>query len=188
MRFLLSTAVAALALTMAVPASATLTIVAPCDPTRVNPDAVACAGYYDGNLLGGSPDKVADQNAALDALLGGGGFTPDIVWADIEGTKDFFDLSGGVLNFDSALLGQTIIGIHFGGAGEFENSVSVLYLFNFAAPTTSITLNQDGFSDAVLYRTGGVPEPATWAMMLLGFGAVGFTMRRRRREIMPQAA
>ena len=26
-----------------------------------------------------------------------------------------------------------------------------------------------------------VPEPATWGMMLLGFGAVGFSMRRRRR-------
>jgi hypothetical protein len=25
-----------------------------------------------------------------------------------------------------------------------------------------------------------VPEPATWAMFLLGFGAIGFTMRRRR--------
>jgi hypothetical protein len=25
-----------------------------------------------------------------------------------------------------------------------------------------------------------VPEPGTWAMMLLGFGAIGFSMRRRR--------
>jgi hypothetical protein len=25
----------------------------------------------------------------------------------------------------------------------------------------------------------GVPEPATWAVMLLGFGAVGFALRRR---------
>lgn len=25
-----------------------------------------------------------------------------------------------------------------------------------------------------------VPEPGTWAMMLVGFGAIGFTMRRRR--------
>ena len=25
-----------------------------------------------------------------------------------------------------------------------------------------------------------VPEPSTWAMMLLGFGAVGYSMRRRR--------
>ena len=29
---------------------------------------------------------------------------------------------------------------------------------------------------------GAVPEPTTWAMLLLGFGAVGFGMRRRRSE------
>ena len=29
--------------------------------------------------------------------------------------------------------------------------------------------------------TGSVPEPSTWAMMLLGFGAIGVSMRRRRR-------
>jgi len=28
---------------------------------------------------------------------------------------------------------------------------------------------------------GGVPEPSTWAMMLLGFGAMGFALRRRKR-------
>ena len=28
---------------------------------------------------------------------------------------------------------------------------------------------------------GGVPEPATWAMMILGFGAVGSMVRTRRR-------
>jgi hypothetical protein len=27
-----------------------------------------------------------------------------------------------------------------------------------------------------------VPEPGTWAMMLIGFGAIGFTMRRQRRQ------
>jgi hypothetical protein len=29
---------------------------------------------------------------------------------------------------------------------------------------------------------GGVPEPGTWAMMLLGFGATGVAMRRSRRK------
>lgn len=30
--------------------------------------------------------------------------------------------------------------------------------------------------------SGAVPEPATWAMMLLGFGGIGYSMRRRRRK------
>ena len=38
--------------------------------------------------------------------------------------------------------------------------------------TSSFTLNS----------TAAVPEPATWAMMLLGFGAVGFGMRRQRKS------
>jgi len=28
-----------------------------------------------------------------------------------------------------------------------------------------------------------VPEPATWAMMLLGFAAVGFGMRKRKASV-----
>ena len=31
-------------------------------------------------------------------------------------------------------------------------------------------------------RLGAIPEPATWASMLLGFGAIGATMRRSRRK------
>lgn len=35
----------------------------------------------------------------------------------------------------------------------------------------------------------GVPEPATWAMMLLGFAGVGMTMRRRRTgQVLAQVA
>ena len=35
----------------------------------------------------------------------------------------------------------------------------------------------------------GVPEPATWAMMLMGFGAIGVSLRRRRRtQTLLQAA
>ena len=33
-----------------------------------------------------------------------------------------------------------------------------------------------------------VPEPATWAMMFLGFGAIGWQLRRRRTQMIAQAA
>ena len=32
-----------------------------------------------------------------------------------------------------------------------------------------------------VFNTSAIPEPATWATMLVGFGAVGFAMRRQRR-------
>jgi hypothetical protein len=41
-----------------------------------------------------------------------------------------------------------------------------------------------------LSLTQSVPEPQTWAMMLLGFGAMGVAFRRRRRVTvtLPQIA
>ena len=36
-------------------------------------------------------------------------------------------------------------------------------------------------SYTVTQVTAGVPEPATWALMLLGFGGMGLVVRRRRR-------
>lgn len=53
---------------------------------------------------------------------------------------------------------------------------------------TSATFNvtPGGFDSFRQLRLGGVaaavPEPGTWALMLLGFGAVGVSMRRRRRS------
>lgn len=35
---------------------------------------------------------------------------------------------------------------------------------------------------------GAVPEPATWAMMLVGFGGIGFAMRRRKSKVTTNVA
>lgn len=40
----------------------------------------------------------------------------------------------------------------------------------------------------VVTPTDGVPEPATWAMMLMGFGAAGYALRRRRKVLLTQVA
>jgi hypothetical protein len=38
----------------------------------------------------------------------------------------------------------------------------------------------NGFSGRVSLRTGAVPEPATWSLLIVGFGIVGAAARRRR--------
>ena len=54
-----------------------------------------------------------------------------------------------------------------------------------------VGFTQNEASHIVIY--GGnftaVPEPATWAMMLMGFGAAGYAMRRRRsKQLITQLA
>lgn len=43
---------------------------------------------------------------------------------------------------------------------------------------------------SLLVVTGGVPEPSTWAMMLLGFGGLGFVgyYKSRKRDVGPMMA
>ena len=51
---------------------------------------------------------------------------------------------------------------------------------NLALTSTANTSTDDQFVYARFTLTGSVPEPSTWAMMLVGFGALGFAMRRQR--------
>ena len=45
------------------------------------------------------------------------------------------------------------------------------------------------YGGSLSFTPTGVPEPATWAMMLLGFAGIGFQLRRsRRRAALPQFA
>ena len=50
--------------------------------------------------------------------------------------------------------------------------------------TTNNQLNNIGFetrADTAVTAAQGVPEPASWAMMVGGMGLAGLGMRRRRR-------
>ncbi len=50
---------------------------------------------------------------------------------------------------------------------------------------TSVSFSSTGLTylelDNIVVTTGGVPEPATWATMLLGLGMVGAAVRRRQK-------
>ncbi|PZU10360.1 PEPxxWA-CTERM sorting domain-containing protein [Sphingomonas sp.] len=97
-------------------------------------------------------------------------------------------------------------GVYNLGAGDFfasnisANAVSLAnsYLANVnngvwaADPSLSLAVltspnnqTQLVFGASAAKVLGSVPEPATWAMMLIGFGAIGGTMRARRTPIRP---
>jgi hypothetical protein len=164
-----------------------------CDITLTNPDATACQGYYSGNILSGS--DVALQQSAIAALPGT--FTWDGNWTGLVNAGNVIGslTNTNQINFGQTLFGQTIIGAHFGNIDDNlgnSGNVSVFWLFDFGTEgASSVVLdNIRGFSNAALYTTGsGVPEPATWAMMLMGFGAAGFALRKSRRVArLPQMA
>ena len=50
------------------------------------------------------------------------------------------------------------------------------------------TTSGGGGEAGTLSFFAAVPEPGTWALMLLGFGGIGMAMRRRRRPVLAQIA
>lgn len=63
--------------------------------------------------------------------------------------------------------------------------------FNYAVTNSPLSINPPSSNAGVTTiqgRVTAVPEPATWAMMLLGFGGIGFAMRRRRQPTLAQVA
>jgi hypothetical protein len=54
------------------------------------------------------------------------------------------------------------------------------HFFEMLTVGAPLELVTGGMTLTQLTRTGGVPEPATWALSLLGIGALGATLRRRR--------
>jgi hypothetical protein len=148
----------------------------PCTINDITPAATDCAGFVDGNVLNDSAAAEAQTTALLAEL----GFVYN---GDADGIEAQSPLNGAtIVNFATTLIGQTIVGIHFGNGAGGPGNATAFYLFDAGAGLTSLTLNYAASSNIILYQTGtAVPEPGTWAMMLLGFGIAGFAIRRRRK-------
>lgn len=96
-----------------------------------------------------------------------------------------YDPANGSLIFDFLIpTDATVSGGGFGfltfdTANTLDDGVySVLDIFNGGASTGTLS-TAGAITQFTTSQAGAVPEPATWAMMLLGFGAVGMSMRRR---------
>ncbi|WP_070156339.1 PEPxxWA-CTERM sorting domain-containing protein [Sphingobium phenoxybenzoativorans] len=93
--------------------------------------------------------------------------TPDSITFYTVSNLGLFDLAFGstILSFYGDDIGST-------GFLDFPKA------YNF---TSAVNGNNSAGGLGFLTVTSAVPEPATWAMMVLGFGAMGMAMRRRRR-------
>ena len=95
------------------------------------------------------------------------------------------------LNFNTVTLNNGTSNFAFNIVNGVFDSASREMIPLAAGATNLLTINGTTFGDASYSgtlsfgATAAVPEPATWALMLMGFGAVGFSMRRRRATARP---
>lgn len=138
------------------------------------------SGYYFTVTADGGPHL-----ATLSAL--GGRWLTDFSFylgsPDTYNTVQFF--------VGASQLGDTLSGRNIwacpGCADSGDQTFGARANYNFGgAHVTSVVFGSSGNSfefDNLAGTIGGIPEPASWALMILGFGGVGAALRSRRKAI-----
>jgi PEP-CTERM motif len=111
----------------------------------------------------------------VDYSLGGNIFTNAGVLAQNGNANTGYTITSGATPFDAVRITScatqaicnTAVGV---GAG------------------TGSAINFERQNSITVAAVAAVPEPGTWAMMLLGFGGIGFSLRRRTRGLIAQSA
>jgi hypothetical protein len=89
--------------------------------------------------------------------------------SNVSGNPDTFT-GGGLVSFVQAV---------WGGGSDVPGTVPT----NTFGPTAP-----DFFSSANMEFSAAVPEPSTWAMLLLGFAGIGYMAYRRKSKLALMAA
>jgi hypothetical protein len=182
MRKLLIGFVGAAALAMGSAASATITVVATSFTSYSGPtstDGVTTTiGYEDTGL---ATPNFTEWLLFTNTLNGIYSVTLDTSSRSVDFTSAY--LWDGTNQYALSLVGTL-------GANEFWGLDDTL--LTAGAYELIVNGNNNGtgsLGGTITITDHGVPEPATWAMMLLGFGAIGWQLRRRRATLaLAQAA
>jgi len=130
-------------------------------------------------------------------MLGTHTLTLDIVASGLTGINDVqnflttFSVSGQTTGWaiieksfiDGTLLATSPIFTGTDGSGNSLNSQFVGPTFNAEVLYTITSLDTGSVNGGIDISTSAVPEPSTWAMMLLGFVGLAFMFRNRRRMV-----
>lgn len=141
-------------------------------------------GYYAVGPSDGNPG-VIDLSSIGDI------HTLSMIWgsADTYNTLEFLDSANHVLaSFTGSSVSNPANGDQSSG---YTNPVVTFQLTDTdvsAFSSLRLTSNTNAFEIDNLAINSGVPEPATWAMMLLGFVAVGWGLRRKQTGTQLQIA
>src|ERR1041385_3537863 len=126
-----------------------------------------------------------------EALLDNPTFTESLSFSnDLDGLYSItLSTSSAAVDFTSAVLsdGVTNYALHFVGASG-PNEFWGLDTTFIPMGTDKLTIMGDNndtgdLGGTVTINPAAVPEPATWALMLLGLGAVGWQLRRRKNAL-----
>jgi len=148
---------------------------------------------------GGPTDATDDQSAYLSIyggwarLMGGAGFhSVSFFWGSMDNYNafDLLDAEGDV--FQTILSADIPAGGDGDQLGAWTNqrvtiaSTNAIYGVQLRSTAPAFEADDFVFSGRIgqsEIHIGGVPEPASWVMMLTGFGAVGGAIRSQRRKL-----
>lgn len=107
------------------------------------------------------------------------------IWGSIDtyNTLDVLDAGGGIL---ASFTGTTVIAAANGNQSDPETNRLVKLTFTDADRSNVASLRFRSTSNAFEFDnvavSAAVPEPGTWLLMMMGMAAVGFTMRRQKKQ------
>ena len=135
-----------------------------------------------GFILGTNPSSIAAPDPNWEFTLASGG---TLLVLDGFESVDQFQISdlGSIIGTTSSPVSGSSCGSDITCALNDPNFSRATFALGAGSHSITGTALQSpllGGAGFFFISAAAVPEPSTWAMMLVGFGAIGFSLRRRR--------